>query len=275
MRCIVENFELDQETLRRLQLVQLEIFKKIDEVCKKHEIPYSLYGGTLLGAVRHNGFIPWDDDLDIAMTRENYDKFRDAWNNENIEGYFFQEYENDPGFTRTFGKVRKNGTIFMGHDEVDKEYHHGIFVDIFPFDKVKDTAWSRMWHKVIGCLYLLYSRRYAPTKNGKFMERISKFLLAVTPKKWYPGICKRCKKYVTKEVKTDNFYYITYSSFRTIRWRLGKELFEGYTEMQFEDMKAISFQQYDMYLKNIYGDYMQLPPEEKRKGSHIIVELNF
>ena len=267
--------DLDEKTLRRLQLAQLEIFKKIDEVCKKYEIKYSLYGGTLLGAVRHKGFIPWDDDLDIAMTRENYDRFRDAWNSENIDGYFFQEYENDPGFTRTFGKIRKDGTIFMGHDEVDKDYHHGIFVDIFPFDKVKDTSWSRIRHKIVGCLYLLYTRRYAPVKNGKLLKFISKVLLAITPKKWYPAICKKCKKYLTKKVKSENFYYITYSSFRTIKWRLGKELFDDYMEMDFEDMKATCFSQYEMYLTNTFGDYMQLPPEEKRKGSHVIVDLKF
>ncbi|MEA4950693.1 MAG: LicD family protein, partial [Petrimonas sp.] len=134
-----EHYDLHAVPLRKLQQTQLEIFKIIDSICRKHRISYSLYGGTLLGAVRHHGFIPWDDDLDIAMTRANFNQFREAWIEEKIDGYFFQEYENDPGFTRTFSKVRKGGTVFLGHDEVGKNYHHGIFVDIFPFDKVKTS----------------------------------------------------------------------------------------------------------------------------------------
>lgn len=271
----IKELKLSKEELRKLQLTQLEIFKVIDKICRDNNIKYSLYGGTLLGAVRHKGFISWDDDLDIAMTREEYNKFIKAWNANPVEGYMFQEYENEPEMTRSFGKLRKENTEFYAHDELDKNYHHGIFVDIFPFDKVIDTKYQRFIHLIIGSIYLLYSRGYAPEKNGKAMKCISNFLLKIIPKKYYKNIILKCKKYVTKEVNTDNFYYITYSSFKTINWKLNKSLFNEYVDIDFEDMKAMAFSGIDMYLKNIYGDYMQFPPEDKRKGSHIIVRLKF
>lgn len=271
----IEYKGLDSVTLRKLQITQLEIFKVIEDICTKNDIQYSLYGGTLLGAVRHSGFIPWDDDLDIAMTRENYNRFVEAWKKRPVEGYFFQEYENDPGFTRTFGKLRKDGTVFLGHDEVDKNYHHGIFVDIFPFDKVENSRFSVFWHKIVGCVYLLFSRRYPPVRNGKILEIGSRLILALVPKNKYDDIIKKCKNYLTKETRSKDFYYITYSSFTTVRWKLGKELFDDYTRLCFEDVQAMVFKEYEMYLTNTYGDYMQLPPENKRNGSHVIVKLDF
>jgi lipopolysaccharide cholinephosphotransferase len=271
----LDNGELTPEALRRLQLTQLEIFRVIDAICRANNIPYTLYGGTLLGAVRHKGFIPWDDDLDIAMTRDNYNRFVDAWNITPVAGYFFQEYENDPEYTRTFGKLRKENTEFYGHDEVGKNYHHGIFVDIFPFDKVDNKSFAKFMHKLVGYIYLLFSRRYAPVKNGVLLKVGSKVLLKLVPKRKQKQLLGNCKKYLMKEPKTNDFYYITYSSFRTVNWGLPKTLFDTYDEVEFEGMKAMVFGEKEAYLKNTYGDYLQLPPKEKRKGSHIIVKLKF
>ena len=100
-------------TLRQLQLTQLSILKVIDKLCRKWEIRYSLYAGTLLGAVRHSGFIPWDDDLDICMAREEYDRFLAAWEKEPPEGYLLQNKKNTPAFTQSFTKIRKDHTAFL------------------------------------------------------------------------------------------------------------------------------------------------------------------
>ena len=96
--------------LRRLQLMQLEILKVIDTICQKHQIAYSLYGGTLLGAIRHKGFIPWDDDLDICMSRTEYERFLRVWEEEKPQGYLIQNKENTPSFTQSFTKIRKEHT---------------------------------------------------------------------------------------------------------------------------------------------------------------------
>ena len=102
-----------EQQLRRLQLTQLEILKVIDKICREHDIPYSLYAGTLLGAVRHQGFIPWDDDLDVCMSRANYNRFLEVWEQVQPEGYLLQNKENAPEFPQSFSKIRKLDTTFQ------------------------------------------------------------------------------------------------------------------------------------------------------------------
>lgn len=107
------------EELRQLQLTQLEILKVIDTFCRKHRIHYSLYAGSLLGAVRHQGFIPWDDDLNIFLTRHEYNRFIKLWLKDQPEGYLIQNKELDPKFSQSFTKIRKNHTAFL-QDESER-----------------------------------------------------------------------------------------------------------------------------------------------------------
>ena len=107
--------------LRRLQLTELEILKVVDKVCRDNKIDYSLYAGTLLGAVRHKGFIPWDDDLDICLTRENYNRFIKIWNANPPKGYILQNKENTPDFSQTFTKIRKDNTAFFQEGRGDAD----------------------------------------------------------------------------------------------------------------------------------------------------------
>ena len=127
--------ELDSKTLKKLHDVELEILQEIIRICKKYDIKYYLAGGTLLGAVRHKGFIPWDDDLDIGMLREDYDKFMKYGIKEIDDKYFIHCDKTDPNYWLPFIKVRKNSTTFVEELLNKKEVlHNGIFVDIFPMD---------------------------------------------------------------------------------------------------------------------------------------------
>ena len=131
--------EIEQKTLKKLQENQLEILNEIERICKKNNINFFLVGGTLLGAVRHKGYIPWDDDLDIGMMREDFIKFRNIVANDLDNKYFFDFYDTDKDYYLPFAKVRKNNTTF--NEEISKDYdnHKGIFVDIFPFEYSDDN----------------------------------------------------------------------------------------------------------------------------------------
>lgn len=120
--------------LRRLQLAELEILDEFVHVCEKYGLRYYLVGGTLLGAVRHQGFIPWDDDIDVAMPREDYDRFADVAASELGPQYFYQSPETDPYYFLTYAKMRKNGTEIYEERFKNARFHKGIFIDIFPLD---------------------------------------------------------------------------------------------------------------------------------------------
>lgn len=120
--------------LRQLQLAELEILKEFVRICEEHGLRYYLVGGTLLGAVRHKGFIPWDDDIDVAMPREDYDRFAKIAPQELGSQYFYQCPDTDPYYFLTYAKVRKNGTAVYEERFKKAKFHKGIFIDIFPLD---------------------------------------------------------------------------------------------------------------------------------------------
>lgn len=125
--------EIDPK-LRRLQLAELEILDAFVLVCEKYGLRYYLVGGTLLGAIRHQGFIPWDDDIDVAMPREDYDRFADVAALALGPQYFYQSPETDPHYFLTYAKVRKNGTEVYEDRFRNSKFHKGLFIDIFPLD---------------------------------------------------------------------------------------------------------------------------------------------
>ena len=150
---------LSKENLRQAQKVMLYIMKKIHEVCVKHNIRYWLDYGTLLGAVRHDGFIPWDDDMDISMLREDYEKFNAIAQQELGEEFFWQTKETEPDFCFEMGKVRLNGTVWQEKNwEKSSITHQGLFVDIFPIDPFPESKIQmyRLTHTANLFNYLLF-----------------------------------------------------------------------------------------------------------------------
>lgn len=120
--------------LRQLQLYEIEILDEFVRICEKHSLQYYLVGGTLLGAIRHQGFIPWDDDIDVAMPREDYDRFAEISASELDPQYFYQCPETDPYYFLTYAKIRKYGTEIYEERFKDARFHKGVFIDIIPLD---------------------------------------------------------------------------------------------------------------------------------------------
>jgi len=256
--------EYDKETLDKLHKVELSILDDFVKVCEKNNLTYFLIGGSLLGAVRHSGFIPWDDDIDIGMPRKDYDKFIEIGQEELGDKYFVDCFERNKDFYLPFVKIKLNGTVF--DEEVAKNYphHKGIFIDIFAFENVKNT-------KKIGKVRAFMIKTIAESTHFRLHMRPLKNL-------HHPffGLCcclvpwrtmMRFQKKLMTWNKNDNSMYVNPLS--------GSYAYEKETNLRSTvlPVKKIKFEgkmyngmtDNDTYLKKIYGDnYMELPPLEKR-----------
>ena len=137
---MAEIIEIRGEEFRRMQLLELELLIELDRVCRAHDIKYCIICGTLLGAVRHKGFIPWDDDADIGMLREEYEKFKQVANELDQEICFFQDHSTDPEYRWGYGKLRKTGTRFIRAGQEHLKCQTGVFIDIFPMDDIPKSV---------------------------------------------------------------------------------------------------------------------------------------
>ena len=214
--------------LRELQLKQVEILTVIKKICEDNEIKFSLFAGTALGAIRHNGFIPWDDDVDIVMSRNDYIKFKKVCEKELPNQYFYQDYHTDPGFTQCFAKIRDNNTTYIEEGTEDLKMNRGIFVDIFPFDVVPNSYIRRKTQYIYACFNLLLSRGKPSTNDGKLMYIITKILLKSIPKKYHYKIKSICEKKVLryKDDKNGELAELT-STFGLLKKTYPKDLLDS------------------------------------------------
>lgn len=253
------------EELRKLQLIELEMLIEFDRICRKYDIKYSLDGGTLLGAVRHKGFIPWDDDIDVIMLRSEYQRFKKAAKKElDTERFFLQDYTTDPEYRWGWAKLRRNGTSFIRSGQEHLKQHDGIFIDIMVADNVPDGFIERRIHH-FGC-YLVRKLMYSEV--GKYQEKnpVIRFLYNMMSRverdkifRLRNNLIKRAGKERTELVSHYTHYYP--ANMRYGRWR---DCFDEMIEVEFEGRKFPIFKEYDRYLKPGYGDYMKLPPEKDR-----------
>lgn len=255
MNIIGENVSLPQ-----LQKSLLLMMIDIDKLCKKHDIKYSLGAGTALGAVRHHGFIPWDDDVDLVFLRPEYERFLKIAKAE-LEplGYFVQE-EFTENWPMTYSKIRKNGTTYIENFDANiKGLHQGIFIDIFPVDNMYESMLMQeiQWRAYqLVCAKGLKKRGY---KTDSINKKTAMFLSAFIPEKLLVSICKASRKKNSKYVNV--FLGGATGKKRNIHRR---NIFNDYVDITFESESFRIIKEYDEYLKTTYGNYMVLPPEKDR-----------
>lgn len=273
---------MDRETLRKVQLAQLEIAKEIKRVCEENDIRYFLADGSLLGAVRHQGFIPWDDDMDFGMLWPEYEKFLQIAPEKLGDQFFLQTWDTDDGYPYAFAKVLKLGTEYVEDIFLKGKKRNELYVDIFPYypfpvdAKLQKkqgrgvqlykhilmvqsgmTPWTRpdsLFGKVkTGCMYLpfiimakIVSREYAKMKYQEVLES-------------------------SKGEEYNAFFPAGSSKYG--KWTIPSSCFDSYTDLPFEDTFFIAPANYDTYLTSAYRNYMQLPPEDQRENRHRVVRI--
>lgn len=264
----------EEEILHRVWETELEILDVIHKVCVENDLKYSLAFGSLIGAVRHKGFIPWDDDIDIFMPREDYEKLLSVWQKSAPSDYIIQNKDTNEDFTQNFTKIRKDHTVFLQSEkERGKEYHKGIFVDIAPCDRVAKGKILRTVQYAACAVNLLYSRGYTSGNRGcvGFIERA---LLRI-PKKIQSRLRQLSKQIMCLWNKNDELQYICPDTIQNCRRYYPPELFENNMLTQFQGKKYYIIHNPDVILRVRYGDYMQLPPEEERVWKHHPIIIDF
>lgn len=255
---------MENKGLHLLHAKLLEMINDLDEFCKEHNIDYVLCDGNVIGAVRHKGFIPWDDDIDIQMTRDNYDKFLACY--EDNDKYSLQKDNVD--YPLQFSKLRANNTSFIEDIPYRKKYqniHQGVFVDIFPVDKVsknKNKARLQSLFSNIVITQSLLLRGY-PQSHQNYKKKMA-FLLA-----W---LLLPIRNYLIKYVKQfnkceDYDYYCSFYGFRKKIFHEKVTYIPPFEYLPYENLKLPVMNNYKTYLEKTYGDYMKLPSEEEREYS--------
>ncbi len=256
---------LDNENLRQLQLIELELLLEVDRICKKCGIQYNIIAGTMLGAVRHGGFIPWDDDADVALLRPEYERFREACRTELDTGrFYFQDHTVAPGYRWGYGKLRRKDTLFLREHQEHMPYEQGVFIDIFPLDAVPDSHAGRMFvnAKCFCIRKLLWSRvgKIADAKKGK---RQIYALLDRIPEN---QVLKMLNGMINRAAQRDT-EWVRILMFPTPNREYGylKKWYTGQKNVMFEGCSFPGVADADGYLRFKFGDYMTPPPENQRK----------
>ncbi len=270
--------EIDEITLREWQYLMLKILVEFKRICDKNEIKYNLAGGTLIGAVRHKGFIPWDDDIDVALLRDDYEKFITACKTDLSEDFFLQTPETDNSFP--YGaKLMLVGTQYETSVRPKTLKHNGIYIDVLAYDNIPDNNFMRFFY----CNWIHVLIRVLAIKLGykphphKLYQRVAlnifrilfsfvsidklRKILAIYPLKY--------RNKITKEV------CILDGAWGYKKEKHLRETVSNFIEASFEGYKVLIPENYDELLTEQYGDYMQLPPVEKQIIRHRCEKLDF
>lgn len=270
---------IDQNDLSTIKQIELEILDEFLRICNMYDLKYFLSGGTCLGAVRHQGFIPWDDDIDISMPREDYERFCSIAQDELDERFVLQNYFTEPNCGLVFGKIRRKGTLYSETYSAHLDMNQGVWIDLFPYDKVSDDAERRnkLYNKItfwknlyiIRCGYRFPENRSVALKLAYYAAKAASILFSKT------YLVKKIDKLCQQLNEGSDHYVIPYGGAHTLEQELiPVSMIEDYAEVEFEGRRCKTLANYKVYLTNLYGDYMKLPSENERKGGfHNMLEF--
>lgn len=255
-------------SLNELKELQMDILDYVDGFCRHHSIHYTISGGTLLGAVRHGGYIPWDDDIDIQMLRTEYNRFTELWNKEKDHGFLeLVNIESGNSMGYPFGKIHDTRTVTL----IDGLERTGVFIDVFPLDDVVNEDDFIERHRDILDLYkkraLVFDRMKLKEGHLNLKSRI-RLLLSHIPKEAYNDIAEEINSLAQRFSTGKHDFVFELVAGLLCKSPIPSKVFSLYKDIVFEDRTYMSVADTDTYLSHTFGDYMTLPPMEKRVSHH-------
>lgn len=250
------------------------ILNEIDRICKILNIKYYLICGSCLGAVRHEGIIPWDDDIDIGLMRKDYEVFINNCMSLIDDRFLIQNNKTDSNYFYCYSKVRYKDSIYKESYSKKIIIHKGIFIDVFVIDEMSNNKIIRNIDYLIIKMgtQLLYAKNIPNVKFNNFFSFILKLILSPFSNKILINFIDNISKRHSKK-KSNKIYCVNYYGAWGRREIVKKSYFGEGTIKKFENMELVIPANYDKYLKTLYGDYMVLPTVEKRKSDHSIVQV--
>lgn len=271
--------EIPHSDLEKMKQIELEMLLELDRICRKNNIKYNICAGTLLGGVRHKGFIPWDDDIDVRMLRSEYKRFCKVCEKElDTTKFFLQNKDTDPGYRWYFGRILRNGTEYVRVGQEELLQKTGVFIDIFPSDGIPENAFIRLLYSIVAwcCRKTLWSPVGVRVERNP-VKRLIFVLLSHIPARVPFGILEslsekynenNSERFVCTGLKRDKSIF---SSQKIQKYGLKKEWHTDLIEMEFEGHKVFAPRDYHGWLVEEFGDdYMKLPPVEKRTIHHTV-----
>lgn len=257
------------EDIKKLKEIELEIFRHFIEICNENSLRYFVVGGTALGAVRHKGFIPWDDDIDVALPRGDYEKFLTAAQKSLPSNMFLQTYITDKNYPNPFAKLRQSDTAFIEKSTSKIKMNHGVYVDIFPLD---GYSRSGIRGKLLGLKEKILKISVASVfvsgniSRNKFRAIVKRAIARLLPD--YRASVRRLDTMYKKIPYEDAEIIVNFCGAWAEKEIMPKAYFGDGIEGEFEGIKVVLPAKTHEYLTALYGDYMTLPPEEERVGHH-------
>ena len=261
--------------MKKVWAIQMDMLCELDRICKKYGLTYYADAGTLIGAIRHKGFIPWDDDIDIVMMRSDYQKLLSLGQKEFKDPLFFQSIDSDKKYIRGLAKLRNSSTTAIDETDLDKPFNRGIFIDIFPLDNVPSNKVIRkLWCRKIKFIRQILRNwaYFEATKSKNMPEKIIRILLKkavdkIGYKKVYKYFERTCGAFNNKNCKYVSFVAYSYGKEKHI-WE--RRLFEKSHRVPFEFIEINIPDGYDRRLRIQYGDYMIMKKIPSDHGAMIL-----
>lgn len=272
----MELVKITDEELKQIQRKSLDIVKYVVALCKEQDVKCFLYGGSMLGAVREHGFIPWDDDMDIVFTPLEYEKFRIVWDKyADKERFTFWEQEKGHNDHTLSASVRDNNTTFVTDSTMNYDVNQGLAVDIGKLMVCPDTKIGEIIQMVCGAGLALFKAGRVPARKGKLIKTLARIILGIFRTEDSQYIMW---KFFERIAAAPNKNYESAEYLKELGlfpWlKFKKEWFDEVKWVPFEDTELPIPVGAEEYLKTRYGNYMELPPEKDRHPEHRIVFLD-